>query len=753
MRATSYLLLACWSFSWLSLFPAPLVPQSPQIPAPAPATRQPAAPAPTPSPTEPPQAEPAQAEPAQAEPDPVETAQFEALHANVPAQDAAAQPQPWPVFYEIRCQLLPEKKMIQGRQTLRFTNTSQEPIPDLQFHLYMNAFKNERSTFIREEGSAPYHRQQDWGYIDIHSLLIGGKEFGTALEFIQPDDGNPHDQTTARLLLESPLQPGETVAMEMIFETKLPKVWQRTGFHKDFFLVAQWFPKLGVWEDAGVRGRPSAGWNCHQFHANSEFYADFGRYLVSIELPKQFQVGATGHALRVDERSDTKIFTFEAQPVHDFAFTASPQFKRIERDFLPDEHISAEEYQACADLFGEPVESLKLPKVRMILLLQPYHANQEERHFQALCSALKGFGLRYGPYPYATLTLVDPPKGARGAGGMEYPNFITAGTRQNLPPKSAGPAGVTIHEFGHQYWYGLVASNEFEESWLDEGFNTFSTGLIMDAEYEPRRRWLSLPPWHFSLNEHLGLAPLQEEDLFRSAIHRDGGADALVRNAWEYRDSMSYGINSYPKAALMLHQLRSLLGAQVFDRAMRHYAQTWRFRHPGSQDFQHVLEQVSGQQLDWFFSQYIHGRAVVDLAVTEIEERELHLERGYLESAEGRKFEGAARPSPETPLFTSRIRLENLGTGSFPSEISVRFADGEKRLLHWDGAYPWIDFRFEGVSRLKSVTIDPHGILLLDQNRLNQAWHANANVGRARRLAVRLALQAQSLMQLFGGAW
>ena len=159
-----------------------------------------------------------------------------------------------------------------------------------------------------------------------------------------------------------------------------------------------------------------------------------------------------------------------------------------------------------ARLLGVSAAELKLKPVRMILLIQPEHRSQTDRHFRAITNALKWFGLWYGAYPYETITIVDPPYGAGGAGGMEYPTLITGGTVLRVAEHEATPEEVVVHEFGHQYWYGMVGSNEFEESWLDEGLNTYSTGKLIDQVYAPLYlpfRFKSFPVGPASGNAHL----------------------------------------------------------------------------------------------------------------------------------------------------------------------------------------------------------------------------------------------------------
>ena len=335
--------------------------------------------------------------------------------------------------YNISARLNPADKSVTGHQTLLWNNDSQDTISELQFHLYMNAFQNSKSTFMRESGGqlrGDRGQKDSWGYIDIRKMQIaGGGDLTGSIQFIAPDDGNGDDRTVIRVPLPKPLKPGSQIELEIDFYTKFPHVFARTGYHGDFFLGGQWFPKIGVWEKAGIRYAKAAGWNCHQFHANTEFYADYGAYTVDLTVPSSFVVGATGVQKKATQNSDgTTTYAFEQENVHDFAWTAQPTFRRFARTFDAEREVTATELTEITRLLGITHAEARLGNVEMILLLQPEHATQVDRHFRAVANAIKWFGLWYGSYPHATITVVDPPFGGGGAGGMEYPTFITGGT-------------------------------------------------------------------------------------------------------------------------------------------------------------------------------------------------------------------------------------------------------------------------------------------------------------------------------------
>ncbi|GIU76486.1 MAG: hypothetical protein KatS3mg004_3573 [Bryobacteraceae bacterium] len=678
------------------------------------------------------------------------------LAATLPACAQLARPI---ASYDIRASLDARTHTITGEQTLTWHNDSPDTIPNLRLHLYMNAFRNTRSTFYLESGGRlrdDRAERDSWGWIRIHSLRTeDGADLTAALRCVSPDDGNPDDCTVADVPLPAPVRPSQTLRLHFRFTTQLPRVFARTGYHGDFHLAGQWFPKIGVWETRGFRGRESAGWNCHQFHANSEFYSNFGDYRVEITAPSRFVVGATGELVRRtdDPARHTSTWLFIQPSVTDFAWTAQPGFLRLERLFDARQAVTRAELEHVALLHRIPVEDAALSDVRMIALIQPEHAGQIDRHFRALSTAIKYFGLWYGRYPYRTITVVDPPYGAGGAGGMEYPTFITAGTSFRLPPDVLSLELVTVHEFGHQFWMQLVASNEFEESWLDEGFNTYSTGRIVDAVYGGT----ALPATVFGHNlaSLLGLPRLTQQSMDRIAHLAYPVRDPLARSAWEFYDSGSYAVSSYSRTAVALRSLERLLGADTMARVMRAYHQRWRFRHPSSRDFQQVAEEVSGRDLDWFFDQFVFGARRLDDAISEIGSRRLSTPAGVFEK--GEKFETISVQEAEKKdrerekrgehfLYESWVKAERLGDASVPQEIEVHFEDGHVERRSFGAGARWVKFSFVRPSRIASAVVDPDRKYQLDLCFANNSRTERLQLPLAGSWPLRLLFWAQNVL-------
>ncbi len=661
------------------------------------------------------------------------------------------------VQYHIKAALDPAKHQVTGTETITWKNPSPvDAVSELQFHLYLNAFKNTTSTFMKESGGklrGDEMGKDSWGWVDIASMkTASGTDLKPGLVFIQPDDGNADDQTVAKVSLPEAVAPGGSVTLEIAFTSKLPQVFARTGYKDDFYLVGQWFPKLGVYEPAGMRGRETSGWNCHQFHASSEFYADYGSFTVEITAPGSYVVGATG--VRTGERANgngTTTYTYEQADVHDFAWTADPDYVIVKATFSATKDVTPAEYERIAKLLGRSLDEVKLSDVEITVLLQPDHRPQAQRHIDAAKAGLKYYGLRYGRYPYRTLTVVDPAPGASGAGGMEYPTFITAGTAWLL---NAWPFDkvrmvefVTVHEFGHQFWYAMVGNNEFEEAWLDEGINTYSTSKSMVAAYGAEK----------TVVDFLGIA-MGDQDMSRTANDATARYNRVLARAWEYTPRGAYSFYSYYKPSLVLQTLEGYVGEQTMARILRTYHERWRFKHPRSEDFFAVVNEVTGQDWGWYFDQVIRGTDIVDYDIGSATTDPIPTARGVFDAPGGRKTVSSeeARKADDEALrarkqsHRSVVVVRRTGGVRLPIEVAFRFAGKPVERRTWDGRDPTKTFVFERPERLEWVDIDPDRKIMLDVNWLNNGRRLEPDGRPAASWAARWLFVVQTLVTTLG---
>ncbi len=618
------------------------------------------------------------------------------------------------VRYDIQVRLAPETKSIQGREVLSWLNDADVPVSELRFHLYLNAFKNNRSTFMKESGGS--HRgfkrdEENWGSIDVTRIQIkDGADLTPTLEFVQPDDRNPDDQTVARVVLPSAVKPQESVVLVIEFAAKLPRVFARSGFSGDFFMIGQWFPKIGVWS----KGQ----WNCHQYHAHSEFFADFGTFNVEITAPERFVIGATGRRTAERKNPDgTRTLTYVQEDVHDFAWTACPDFVEYrERFALADPAVDTE----------------------MIFLIHRAHLNSKDRYVRSLRQGLEFYSRHYGPYPYGTITLVDPAPGGTAAGGMEYPTLFTSMTTSYMPAGVRMPEMVTIHEFGHGYWYGIVGSNEFEEAWLDEGINSYSEAKAMAQYYGPQASLIDYGP--------LRVSDIQYQ---RLSVIGSGRFDPILRNSWEYLNGGSYSLNVYSKASLMLLTLERYLGQETMDKIMKTYYERWKFRHPTSADFIQAAEDASGQDLKWFFDQALNSPDKLDYAVGSLASEEVDpaagLFNGKLVTPPGAKGKGGP-----AVVYRNEVVIVRKGEWIVPQDILIVLEGGQTIRETWDGRDRYKRFVTFGPRRLDYAQIDPDNRWLIDADFSNNSMRLKPRPGGPRKLALKVTAWFQTLLSLAG---
>jgi len=671
--------------------------------------------------------------------------------------------------YEIWVELDAASKMLAGKEEIVWTNPTREPVPDMLLHLYWNAFKNEASAFLREAaaetgivggGEAP--EDGEWGWIDVTDIrLADGTDLKPAFQYVTPDGpDHPDDQTVARVLFPTPVRPGESVHLRLEFRSKVPRTVARSGYYKNSFFIGQWFPKPGVYEEG-------KGWNCHAYHQNSEFFADFADFTVHITVPRGFVVGSSGKAVetRADESAGTTTTTYRQAMVHDFAWMTDPRYLKIERDFVADREVTPKEYEETAALLGLPEDQIRLPDVKMILLIAPEHKAQVERHFRALRAALKYYGLWYGPYPYETVTMVDPPF-RTGSGGMEYPTLFTAGT-DVLPSRNLlSPEMVIVHEFGHGYWYGLTATNEFEAAWLDEGFNTYSTTRVLARAYGPGAtefRFKGLP-----LDWFIRVPKVLDYETNRVAAIHTVRFDPVTAWSWKFYSRASYAANVYMRAATVLSTLENLLGEPAWSRIMRTYHMRFRFRHPTQADFIGVVNEVAGKDLTWFFDALVDEAEAFDYGVASLTSVKVPVQvRGVFERNGAREewsskkieeLEAAAAKAPDRPdsrpLYRTTVVLRRFGearlAGDAVVEVLIRFKDGTSEARTWDGRDRWT--RLEIVKPVEAVSaeVDPRGIWLIDENLANNSRSTDGLRRNVVKLMTQLLFSVQYILHFFG---
>jgi len=589
-------------------------------------------------------------------------------------------------------------KQIRAEQILTFTNPSADTIWTMPFHMYYNAFKNNKSTFMTGAGRIPRNKPIDdvlacdWGWIELNSVRDAkGNELDVV--YIQPDDDNTNDHSVAQVQLKTPVLPYQKYVLQMKWQSKIPKLMIRTGYSKNFYFMAQWYPKLGVYEPAGTRFATKGQWNCHQYHSATEYYGEFGVYKITMHVPKTYQVGASGFLLNRVNEGDMVAHTYLAEDVIDFTWTACPDFIEL-------------------------VETWH--NIELKLLIMPEHVCNKERFLQATKNTLQFYENYLEPYPYPSLTIVSPPYYGLMAGAMEYPTLITAPTLCALPKGIKTTETLTIHELTHQYFMQMLATNEQEEPWMDEGFTAFFEAKILDRYYPEGT--ISWP--------YMGLR-IGSEELRRG---RFLNADNIKVNpmsdfGWHFKHG-SYSEIVYGKGAVFLRTLEGLVGEKTMQKIMQTYFKRWKFKHPGRQNFIDVVNEIVpkehgngfGKDVNRLLEQAILGTETCDYAVHAIETHQVPNKLGFFESTNNCKSD-----TTKSEIYHSKVIVFRLGELVVPQEVLITFDNGQTKLEKWDGKARSTEFVYNEPQRVISAHLDPMQKISLDTNLINNSYAVHPN--------------------------
>lgn len=614
--------------------------------------------------------------------------------------------------YKIEARLDAAQHQIAATQTLTWTNTGTTPLTALPFHLYLNAFKNESTLFMRSSRGEMRRSKASatgWGWIQVESVQLGGAELVGKFAL-------GSDETVAELALPEALAPGATIKLDFKFTAQLPEVFARTGYKGEFHLVGQWFPKIGV-----LVGAPGAErWECQPLHAFTEFFADFGTYDVSLTVPNTLVVAATGVLTGAsDSPGGTRTLVYHAEDVHDFVWMADPYMEMI---------------SGQAKLADGTVE------VRVYA--RPEQKDFARRHLEAAVGAIQFFSEWFVPYPWPIMSIVDPPMDAQfGAGGMEYPTLVTtAGDTVFARPGVRLPEYVTVHEVGHNWFQGMLASNEPIEAWLDEGVNAWADGKVMDAMYGARSSAVDWGGWQAPVNALIRAVSEDPESV----------PSPLASAAFAFVDSDAYAGTTYNTAERALTTLEQTVGPTKFAEAMKAYAQAWAFKHPTGRDLFDTLTAKLGEDLSYFVGPVWQSVGGMKLGIRTAACRKAHAPRGVFGEGGTRKVV-TKDDAEETGTYLCEVVVTNTGTMHAPVEIELRFADDSTQRLRWDdkGTGAWERFVVERSTPLTEVWIDPDNKLAL-ASPMEHHYRLAGDGAASLRAAAWFASFTQTLMQMVG---
>lgn len=503
--------------------------------------------------------------------------------------------------YFISAQLDSEKKKLNVQQKIVWHNKTGFSTKEFWLHLYPNAFKNNKTFFMDGKNLSEEEKSE----IIIKSLKVNSS--AATLKYQQPyyADNNDYDSTTGLIELEKIVKPGDSIYIEIEYELKIPRVISRSGYdgEGDFFFISQWFPKHGVFEN-GV-------WICNPFYPFTEFYSDFSFYSVNIEVPKEFSVGASGVNKNVEVINDQrKIYSFEQNGIHDFAFFAS---KNI---------VKHESIYTRAD--GS--------QVKINFFVNPKNLDMIERYQNAVIFSFDYFERNIGVYPYSTFTVVDVPFTASKVCGMEYPTLITICSNLFNSEASFSPEDIIVHEFAHQYFYGILANNEVYEAWLDEGFATYFTNKIIYEYYGKANSYFNLVnripirglqiyqiegiPLIYTLRK-ISVPPFARE---LTNYYKQPEVGTIADSSFRNLNSFSYYILAYAKPSIMLQTLENNIGYENMMKLIREYYNRNKFTHITANDFFDIVKEKYGNKYDWLIEEFYKESNLNDNMVFDLQQ-------------------------------------------------------------------------------------------------------------------------------------
>ena len=544
-----------------------------------------------------------------------------------------------------------------GTQKLIYTNNSPEALNVVFYHLYYNAFQpgsemDIRSITISDPDSRVDNRisklqKDDYGFMNVLSLNqnnvpVSFNVAGTVLE----------------VQLNTPIKSGESAVFDLVFEAQVPPVIRRAGKNSKenvALSMAQWYPKMAEYDFEGWHADP---------YISREFHGVWGDFDVKLTIDKNYTVGGTGYLQNpaevghgygqktTKEKADVLTWHFVAPNVHDFTWAADPNFTHDTLQ-VPDGPVLHFLYKNSLD--------------------KKYKENWKE--LQPMASEIiQHYSKTVGEYPYKQYSIIQG-----GDGGMEY-GMCTLITGER-PFESL--VGVTAHEIGHTWFQFLLASNESRHPWLDEGFAEYTCTFIENTLLGKENK----DPLRGSYNRYIDLA-------------LSGMEQPMSTHADRFKYNSSYSTSTYRKGALLLAQLKYIIGKKDFDETLKRYFKDWAFKHPTPNDFIRCAEKTSGMELEWFLTDWTQTVNTIDYAIIDVNSLGSGVE----------------------------INLERIGLMPMPVEVEVLLKDGKRinyyiplrmmrgekplesdaRLLEdWAWAYPTYSFTIEATeSEIKTVTID-----------------------------------------------
>ena len=517
------------------------------------------------------------------------------------------------VQYRIQVRLDDSSHMLHGNEEVIYQNNSPETLQYIWFHLWPNAYKNDQSAFAKQQllqKKTKFHNSsaKERGYID--SLAFEVNQQAVKVEF------NDEFPDICKIILNAPLLPGQSLVITTPFRVKIPASFSRLGHVKQAYQITQWYPKPAVFDHKG--------WHPISYLDQGEFYSEFGSFDVKITLPSNYVVASTGNLKTISEQNfldslaninldSMKFHMNHVGKINVKTPASAKQYKTLH--YVQD---SVHDFAWFADkVFIVRKSSVRLPvsqrEVKTWVMYTPANKKYWEKGVDYVNEAVYNYSLWNGEYPYNACTAID---GALSAGGgMEYPMVTVIGGVSSAKMLET----VIVHEVGHNWFYGILGSNERKHGWMDEGLNTFyenrvtkmlstSNVMIGDSSLAGVNRFFDLKDFPQGYGNYLTY-------MIAASLHKD---QAIETPSADFTP-INYGAVMYTKSGLVFSYLQEYLGLKVFDSAMHVYFERWKFKHPYPEDLKAVLEEVSGKKLDWFFEHMINSTDQIDFKLSDVQ--------------------------------------------------------------------------------------------------------------------------------------
>ena len=562
--------------------------------------------------------------------------------------------------YKIYIDIDVNKNTFKGSQEVLYTNNSPDTLNKVFFHLYFNAFRPESDMAERLNNGDDNNRR-----FDINIKDLEPHEYGQLKVNNLKQDGLNIDSFVSDTILEvtltNPILPGESSLFTMNFNGQIPITIRRAGRDSPMgvkYSMAQWYPKISEYDYEGWNTAPYTG---------REFHGVWGDFDVTIKIDKDFIVAASGYIQETDPNNNKlgylsgkkRVWNFKAPKVHDFTWAADSEY--------------------IHDIYPGP-NGVKL---------NFYYKNDPKiianwKTLQPVTAELMDFFNNYiGEYPYKQYSVVQG-----GDGGMEYSMLTLLNYGEELIPLIS----VTSHELAHAWFQGVLATNEMNHAWMDEGSASYF-GELAESHV-------------FNIDFH----PIFTEGPYQDYISlaTSGQEMPLATNANRFKFNRAYEDAAYDKGFVFLSQLNYIIGEKAFEKTIKNYFDKYKFTHPLPNDLRRVAEQSSGILLNWYLTDWTQTTNQIDYAIKNVESRKKK----------------------------SVITLERIGLMPMPLEILVKYKDGNEEFYYipislmrgekskpeyvdkwiqledWSWAYKKYEFEIKSkMESIKSIDINPTGLL------------------------------------------